>query len=49
MLLINVHGDCMRAKDLYIPPGYVAGVGEIAFCVTVFFFWFLHRLICSAT
>lgn len=38
MLLINVHGDCMRAKDLYIPPGYVAGVGEIAFCVTVFFF-----------
>ncbi|MDF9776855.1 hypothetical protein [Pseudomonas baetica] len=28
----------MRAKDLYIPPGYVAGVGEIVFCVAVFFF-----------
>jgi hypothetical protein len=28
----------MRAKDLYIPPGYVAGVGEIVFCVIVFFF-----------
>jgi len=28
----------MRIKDLYIPPGYVAGVGEIVFCVIVFFF-----------
>lgn len=28
----------MRAKDLYIPPGYVAGAGEIVFCVIVFSF-----------
>jgi len=28
----------MRAKNLYIPPGYVAGVGEVVFCVIVFFF-----------
>ena len=28
----------MRVKNLYIPPGYVAGVGEVVFCVVVFFF-----------
>ena len=28
----------MRAKNLYIPPGYVASVGEVVFCVIVFFF-----------
>ncbi len=38
MLLVSVHGGCMRAKDLCIPPGYVAGAGEIVFCVIVFSF-----------
>ncbi|MNG33191.1 hypothetical protein D3C84_1193880 [compost metagenome] len=28
----------MRAKNLYIPPGYIAGVGEIIFCLIIFLF-----------
>jgi hypothetical protein len=28
----------VRAKNLYIPPGYIAGVGEIIFCVIIFLF-----------